>query len=96
VSTERPAFVYRTFDAEGRLLYIGMTYNLGKRFYEHERKAKWWADFVDLTVTAYPNRDDAAAAEWSAIRYERPLHNVRSGICPISGPYHALYFGRGY
>lgn len=72
--------LYRFFDAEGRLLYVGRTINPGRRWREHERHADWFADVATATRVAYPDADDLADAEIAAIQTERPLHNVAHAV----------------
>lgn len=72
----RPTAVYRFYDRTGRLLYVGITHNLGSRFGSHERKSAWWADQCSLVVVWRDSRERAAAEERIAIRSEKPLHNI--------------------
>lgn len=69
-------YLYRFFDADGRLLYVGIARDLGARFSDHRRRSAWWADAVRGTTTVYPSRDDAGLAEAIAIVGERPMHNT--------------------
>ena len=69
--------VYRVFDANGRLIYIGSTRDLVSRFAQHERLS-WWHELIaDVTAVAYPEMDAARAAEEVAIQEEQPAFNVR-------------------
>ena len=68
-------YVYRFFDAEDRLLYVGIARDLGVRFAAHRRRSPWWADAVRGTTVTYPTRADAELAEGIAIHAEHPLHN---------------------
>jgi hypothetical protein len=68
--------LYRHFDAEGRLLYVGISCHVGMRTYEHRRGSHWYFDIVRIEVEHYPNRLRAERAEAIAIRDEDPLHNV--------------------
>jgi hypothetical protein len=65
--------VYRLFDANGRLLYVGMTSRAG-RWFEHLSR-EWWPDVATATVEHFPTREDASLAEANAIRNENPRHN---------------------
>lgn len=66
--------VYRMFDATGRLLYVGMTGELGKRLSSHADKV-WFLAVATITFERYPNYAEAALAEQEAISTESPLHN---------------------
>lgn len=71
-------FVYRCFDAEGVLLYIGFTWDLRTRISDHRRPGRELGERLSyVSVTAYPNRAEAQAAERAAIEAEAPLLNIR-------------------
>jgi len=72
----RPTAVYRFFDAEDRLLYVGITCNLGSRFQDHERRAQWWLDQRSVQVVWRDTRAEAAEEERIAILGEKPLYNI--------------------
>lgn len=71
-----PTALYRLFDANGVLLYIGVTRNLPVRFAKHEAEKSWWPDVARKTAILYGSRPDAFAAETAAIDAEAPLHNI--------------------
>ncbi|WP_328344658.1 DnaB-like helicase N-terminal domain-containing protein [Micromonospora sp. NBC_00421] len=67
--------LYRWFDADGTLLYIGITNDPHVRQSAHAKKSSW-ADFaVRGTIERFPSRQEAEAAEKAAIEAERPLFN---------------------
>jgi predicted GIY-YIG superfamily endonuclease len=66
--------VYRMFDATGRLLYVGMTGELGKRLSSHTDKV-WFLAVTTITIERHPGYAEAALAEQEAISTEGPLHN---------------------
>ena len=70
----RDHFVYRVFDAEGQLLYIGCTMRPSKRWAEHkiERPGMVAAAARFRVQGPYP-RPVARALEKQAIRTEEPL-----------------------
>lgn len=72
--------VYRLYAKRNRLLYIGCTSNFSKRLPQHECK-DWGGSIVRYTLTEYPDRQSALAAERAAIRSECPRHN-RTSIDP--------------
>lgn len=69
--------LYRYFAADGSLLYVGITSSRHSRAVQHSTAAEWWPLTVRATLTHYPNRADAEAAEQSAIISEHPLYNLR-------------------
>lgn len=77
MATERPTALYRAFDAEGALLYVGISFNPLLRVGQHAKSKAWWTEVAKITVAHYPTRAAAAAAERSAIASERPRHNVQ-------------------
>jgi len=69
-----PASVYRLFDADGHLLYVGMSCDPLRRWSEHARKA-WWAEVARLELEPHGTWEEAAEAEALAIRREAPAHS---------------------
>jgi predicted GIY-YIG superfamily endonuclease len=67
--------LYRHFDAEGRLLYVGITNNYARRSGEHADDKPWWRDVARSEVERYPTRKAAMDAEKAAIESEHPLDN---------------------
>jgi predicted GIY-YIG superfamily endonuclease len=83
---DRPHGLYRFFDHEGVLLYVGITVNLPTRLASHADEKPWWTNVARMTVEYHPSRDLVLDAERLAIATERPLHNVqhnrRAGSIP--------------
>jgi predicted GIY-YIG superfamily endonuclease len=80
-----PTSLYRLHDAQGGLLYVGIAGNPGRRFQEHAGTKAWWGQVSWVHVEHYPTRTEAEAAEITAIRAERPKHNVAQVTNPLSG-----------
>jgi len=72
--TEIATALYRHFDANGSLLYVGRTADFSVRTAEHQRIADWWP-LVRCTSIDWMDADAAVAAETLAIQTERPSHN---------------------
>ncbi len=70
------AVVYRHFNAEGRLLYIGSSRKPFTRMATHLKDAAWCEQIANVTFTWYETEAEAQEAEWDAIVAERPDHNV--------------------
>jgi len=66
--------VYRLFDAAGRLVYVGMTSDFGRRLNDHAGKA-WFLAVTAITVERFPGYADAVLAEDQAINTENPIRN---------------------
>lgn len=76
--TNEPHYVYRAYDADGTLLYVGVTYNPPLRFHLHAKTSVWWPDMARVRLIVFPNRAYALEKEREAIWFEMPLHNKRS------------------
>lgn len=69
--------LYRLYDVDAVLLYVGISWNPGQRFtLGHSLDKPWWADVAHTTLEHFPTRAAALVAERAAIVAERPLHNV--------------------
>jgi predicted GIY-YIG superfamily endonuclease len=77
---ERQTTLYRVYDVDGLLLYVGITCDYKTRMYHHERYAKWWRDASDFRTEVFSNRRLARTAEWKAIRSEDPTANCHEKL----------------
>lgn len=71
---QRQAAVYRLYDADGGLLYIGSSCNPVRRYRDHYSKP-WWPLVARRVEEWHPTQTDAYAAEMKAIAAEGPAHN---------------------
>lgn len=71
-----PCGVYRHFDANGALLYIGASFDPLRRFMGHLTTARWATRVASITVEWFESRAEAEAAERAAIEGERPPYNT--------------------
>lgn len=71
-------FVYRLFDGDGTLLYIGVTNDIGRRWKDHLRGKSWAGRIQDMTVARYATYEAAVEAETKVIAAEYPVFNVAS------------------
>lgn len=78
----RRAAVYRLYDAEGNLLYIGSSYDPDARC-RHHRGRPWWPQVARRTEEWHPHRSAAYWEETKAIHAEAPRFN-RMGT-PVYG-----------
>jgi hypothetical protein len=67
--------LYRFFDKDNRLLYVGISSRGPSRWKEHERNRDWWHDVTSSTMQTFTSRQDALRAEREAIKSERPVYN---------------------
>lgn len=71
-----PHALYRFYDVRDRLLYVGITLDLGARWKHHSKNKTWWVDVARCTVEHFPTRDAVLAAESVAINAEKPRWNI--------------------
>jgi hypothetical protein len=71
-----PHFLYRHFDSEGTLLYVGVTITPHQRSIGHRSTSPWWSDVAHISYEMHPTAWVAWAHEEHAIKTERPLYNV--------------------
>lgn len=72
----KPGCVYRIYDADDNLLYVGCSIGLPSRISSHERFQEWWPEVARITVEHYEDRATALDHELLAIQTEHPQHNV--------------------
>lgn len=72
---EKPTDVYWVYDAEDRLLYVGMSYQLEQRLLSHHKNKDWWPRAARIETETFPNRPLAREREWDAIWNDKPLFN---------------------
>lgn len=77
-----PTALYRYFDVEGHLLYVGITGDLAVREVSHIRDSSWMDFAARATIERYPTRRAALDAERDAIEAEKPLFNVTHNEWP--------------
>lgn len=68
--------LYRLFDADGALLYIGIANDPKTRWSSHAGEKRWWGDVARKTLEWFATREEAESAEVAAIVGERPQYNV--------------------
>lgn len=68
--------LYRAFDSDDALLYVGATTKPGQRLYAHGHDKDWWTEVDRITLEHFPTREDAFAAESQAIDLEQPRYNL--------------------
>lgn len=69
--------VYRFFDADGVLLYVGCSTNLAARMVAHSNQKDWWSIVAKAEFQHFADSLEGYRAEQEAIRTERPLYNVQ-------------------
>src|ERR1051325_1688955 len=74
-----PCALYRHFDADGKLLYIGISDDPERRLRKHKGSSSWAPKIVRMTVEWLNSRTEALAAEKAAILLEMPEFNKFPG-----------------
>lgn len=67
--------LYRFYDKDNNLLYVGISNTWYQRFHDHERKAGWFSRVASSTFEWHSSRESVEAAELLAIRTENPEFN---------------------
>jgi hypothetical protein len=78
--------LYRLFDGEHQLLYVGIGETAASRWRDHRANKPWWDDVVRAEVVWYPTRGEAEAEELRVIKTERPLYNVMGTFDRLKRP----------
>ncbi|MWA08800.1 GntR family transcriptional regulator [Streptomyces sp. BA2] len=81
---QRGTAIYRLFDSDERLLYVGITASPTSRWASHSLQKSWWRDVARFDLAWLPSLEAARAAERAAIHSESPLHNVQLNAAPPS------------
>lgn len=72
-----PTLVYRLYDRDDRLLYVGITVQPEGRFRHHRNWHRdWWPEVDHVIWEEHDNRDEAKYAEAVAMILERPRKNI--------------------
>lgn len=75
--------LYRYYDDQWDLLYVGISNEPWRRYKEHERKKAWFPHMNHMTVTWYESEPAARRAETRAIMDEHPRLNIAGVPAPI-------------
>ena len=68
--------LYRFYNSNAKLLYVGITNNPENRFGNHRREKPWWNQVTAITLERFSTRGELAQAEIEAIQTERPKYNL--------------------
>ena len=72
--------LYRAYDSDGILLYIGQSISALTRTGHHAKYASWFRYCYSLTFQRYADKEVLAIAEKTAIEKEKPVFNVVHNI----------------
>ena len=69
--------LYRHYDGDGRLLYVGISLSALNRLAQHRDHSVWFSSIRSVKIEEFPDRNSALEAETIAIQTETPLCNIR-------------------
>ena len=69
--------LYRHFDKNGNLLYVGVSLNAIERTISHRDKSHWYNDIARIEIEWHHSRSAAYYHQKQAIQCEHPRYNVR-------------------
>lgn len=69
-------YLYRLFDANDQLLYVGISKSAIHRLHQHLEQQPWGDQVASQRIERFPTRQAVEAAEKQAIEREAPIHNV--------------------
>lgn len=67
--------VYRIYDSDNQLLYVGMSGRVLGRIADHHTTKDWFKDVSRIDIQWHSSKKEATAAEAYAIKSEKPLYN---------------------
>lgn len=73
---EAPTTLYRAFDSEGVLLYVGIAVDWGRRWSQHRERSHWYGQVTRVELEQHSTRSGAREAERQAVEDEKPIHNI--------------------
>lgn len=68
--------LYRLYDQDDRLLYVGISNEPERRLLAHRADKEWWPEVESTQLDWFDSRLEAARAETKAIADEGPAYNV--------------------
>jgi prophage antirepressor-like protein len=71
-----PHTLYRMFDEDDALLYVGISLTAFQRLMNHRSTKKWWREIARMDFKHYPSYETARDAERKAIAEEDPQYNI--------------------
>lgn len=73
--------LYRHFDKDGSLLYVGVSLATVKRLHAHRYgEGSWFKEITRIDIERFPTLKIALAAEKKAIQKEGPRHNNQHAV----------------
>jgi len=76
MASNEPTQLYRHFDAQDRLLYVGISLSTVARLTQHRISSDWYSQISRVEIQKFDTRSEAEGAEWEAIQKEKPIYNI--------------------
>lgn len=68
--------LYRHFDKDDNLLYVGVSLSTIYRLGQHKEHSHWFNSIAKVTIENFSTREASLTAETEAILKEKPRHNI--------------------
>ena len=68
--------LYRHFDADNNLLYVGISKSAIARLSQHSLTGHWYDSICRVTIERFNSREELEQAEKRAIKNESPKYNI--------------------
>lgn len=68
-------FIYRLYDADANLIYVGITWNPHVRWSTHKTTKTWWTEVASIELWLCANERDARKWETACIKQQLPKYN---------------------
>ena len=68
-------YLYRSFDSDHRLLYVGISGKWSERLHQHERESEWMELTDYVKIERFETREAVSKAEKLAVVNEKPIYN---------------------
>jgi hypothetical protein len=72
-----PLKLYRHYDCDGVLLYIGISGSWIRRHCYHEKNTYWFNEIATITLESFESSQELYHAERRAIELENPKYNIQ-------------------
>lgn len=73
---DQPTALYRFFDGDDQLIYVGISNSALRRIAQHREAKAWFGSCTRVTFEHYPTRAEALEAERRAVAEENPRENI--------------------
>ena len=84
-------YVYRHYNSNNELLYVGMSMNPIHRSAQHGCASHWFDDISRIEIEKFETKNEALACERDAIKKENPTFNRHLKRLDENGMTHAEY-----